>query len=71
MVTIDIINSSKSDANSYKIFDVLGNVVADKNIGMLPGNYSEKVDISAYSKGIYFIELNQDGVKSTKKIIKY
>ena len=70
-VTIDIINSSKSDANSYKIIDVLGNVIENKNIGMLPGNYSEKVDISNYSKGIYFIELIQDGVKTTKKIVKY
>ena len=71
IVTIDVFNSNKSDANSYRIFDVVGNVIADKNIGSIAGSYSEKVDISNYSKGIYFIELIQDGVKSTKKIVKY
>ena len=70
-ITLDIINSAKTDANSYKIFDVVGNIIAERNIGMLSGSYSEKLDISNYSKGIYFVELIQDGVKSTKKIVKY
>ena len=71
MLTISISSSDKSNTNSYKIYDLIGNVIADKNIGMISGNYSEKIDMSSFSKGIYFIEYNKDGEKSTKKIIKY
>ena len=65
-----VITSSSLKSNSYRIFDVVGNVIADKNIGAITGKYFEDVDVSNLSKGMYFIEFNLDGVKTVKKIIK-
>ncbi len=70
-VTIDLNSSEKVNSSSYRIIDMLGNVLADKTLGASSGRYTEKIDISEFSKGIYFIEIMQDGVKSTKKLIKY
>lgn len=70
-VTLDLNSSEKVNSNSYRIFDMIGNVLVDKTIGAISGRYTEKVDVSEFSKGIYFIEIMQDGVKSTKKLIKY
>jgi len=69
--TINIKTNDKGNTNSYRVYDVIGNIIADKDLGMISGNYSEKVDMSSFSKGIYFVEFNLDGVKTTKKIIKY
>jgi Secretion system C-terminal sorting domain len=66
-----LISSEKVNNSSYRIIDMLGNMLADKTIGAISGRYTEKVDISEFTKGIYFIEIMQDGVKSTKKLIKY
>lgn len=70
VLKIDVLNAAKSSNNSYKVYDVLGNVVAQKNIGEINGNYSEIIDITNYSNGMYFVELNINDAKSTKKIIK-
>ena len=71
LFNIDIYSSEKSEVNSYKVIDILGNQLVEKNIGSIFGKYSEKVDVSSFSKGIYFVEFNLNGLKSTKKIIKY
>ncbi len=71
VVTIDITSSDKINSNSYRIFDVIGNVISSKDLGTISGKYVEKLDISSFAKGIYFIETTLNGVKSTKKIIKY
>jgi len=56
--------------NSYSIYDLLGKVIAHKELGMLSGRYFENINISSLHKGIYFMTLTLDGVTSTKKIIK-
>lgn len=70
VLKIDINSASKISNNGYKIMNVLGSVVAEKNIGEIMGKYSETIDISSLAKGMYFIELNLNDVKSTQKIIK-
>jgi hypothetical protein len=70
VVKLDIASSDKIEKASYKIINVLGATIADKTIGQVMGNYSETVDISSLSRGIYFMELNLDGTKTTTKLIK-
>jgi len=64
IVTIDIHSTSQN--NSYKLIDVVGNVIQQSTIT----NQKSTIDISSLAKGIYFMEINIDGEKSTKKIIK-
>ena len=67
---IDINSSSKINNNSYKIMNVVGTVISEKYIGEVMSKYSETVDMSSFSSGLYFIEFNLDGKRSTQKIIK-
>ena len=67
---VDINSVSKIYNNGYKIMNVMGAVLVEKNIGEVMGKYSESIDVSSFSKGIYFIEFNLNGVKSTQKVIK-
>ena len=69
--TIDINSTNKTNSNSYRIFDMVGNLITEKKLGAVSGKYSETVDISSFAKGIYFIEINLGQEKSTKKLIKY
>jgi hypothetical protein len=70
VLRIDIKSTSKTTTNSYRIVNVLGTLVTEKNIGELGGTYSETIDMSGLSAGMYFVQFNLDNVKSTKKIIK-
>jgi hypothetical protein len=66
-----IINKSSNNANnSYKIIDVLGHVFSEKQIGKIRVNQVEIIDVSNLASGQYMIQLNIDGVSSSRKIIK-
>jgi hypothetical protein len=70
VVTLDI-NPSKSSAdNSYTVYSIDGKMVASKNIGQIQTRTQTQIDISGFQPGLYFVELSQDGVKSTKKFVK-
>ena len=70
-INIDITQSKQSTTNdSYTIYNVLGNVVLHKELGQIGNKYSERINISNLSNGFYFLEVNINGVKSTRKIIK-
>lgn len=67
-LTIDIQESTQNA--SYTIYGVDGKVVLSKKIGQVAGKYSEKVDLSSVTAGMYFVEVTADGARSTKKFIK-
>jgi Secretion system C-terminal sorting domain len=69
-VKIVINKSSSNTNNSYKIIDVLGHVIAEKQIGKMSVNQVETVDISNLASGHYLFQLTVDGISSSKKIIK-
>ncbi len=53
-------------AGTYTIYNMVGNRVASKNIA----SSNEKVDLSNYINGIYFVEVKSKGIRSTFKVIK-
>ncbi len=55
---------------SYSIIDLLGSKIASKDIGSLSGSTRHDIDLTGISAGIYFIELDVNGYKSTRKFIK-
>jgi hypothetical protein len=51
------------------LFNILGEIVfssKDQNIA-----YEKTIDLSSLANGIYFIELNIDGNRVAKKVVKY
>jgi len=71
VVKLEVVPTKVSENNSYKIYDIIGNVVSSKIIGKVNSKFIENVDLSNLKAGQYFIELSLDGTKSTKKIVKY
>ncbi len=69
-VKIVISISSNNANNSYKIIDVLGHIIAEKQIGKTNVNQVETVDVSNLANGHYLFQLNMNGISSSKKIIK-
>lgn len=70
-VTSLTINASEKPAEtSYIIYDVLGNKIAERDLGIISGLAHFDIDLSALTPGIYMLELNANGFKETKKIIR-
>ncbi|HOS47110.1 MAG TPA: T9SS type A sorting domain-containing protein [Bacteroidia bacterium] len=55
---------------SYKVVDLTGKVLVQKNIGFVSGNINEQMDISSLSSGLYLVIANVDGVQTTQKLVK-
>jgi len=68
--TLTVSAGDAAQKASYVIYDVLGNRVMSADLGTVSGESKHDVKLSGLSSGIYFLELNIDGFKSTKKIIR-
>ena len=65
--TSDVINiSSTSTITDYTIYNMIGNRVMSTNVNAS----NAVVDMSALTKGVYFVEVNQNGILTNKRIIK-
>lgn len=69
-VNIELNTAQVNSKGSYTIFGVIGNVIAHKELNGITGNYKETIDMSSFAKGLYTIQMNVNGIVSTKKIIK-
>ncbi|CAN5513471.1 hypothetical protein BH11BAC1_BH11BAC1_16270 [soil metagenome] len=69
-VTIMMTAVNNNSICSYHIYDVTGRIVAQKDLGQVSSNFTERIDISEFDNGIYFIEAISDGVSSIEKITK-
>jgi hypothetical protein len=71
--TIEVKSKSKSKSlgNTLKIYSVEGAEVANLPINVTTESFVETINFSEFSTGIYFVQLNLDGVVTTKKIIKF
>ena len=54
----------------YAIYDILGNKIAEKNLGKVSGTSQYNVDLNTIAPGVYFVEVKMDGAISSKKIIR-
>lgn len=54
---------------SIDIFNMSGQLVANKNYGQLVGNYQFPIDVNAFETGVYTIQININGNITTKKLI--
>jgi len=72
MYTLNIKSDKFNSVNSnyYKIYDLTGNVLYNKRIENSTMDYSERIDLSSYTNGIYFTEISIDGLRKMIKLIK-
>jgi len=55
------------DQSTARIFDICGNLMFTKNLNA----FSNKIDLSSLSKGVYFIKLHMDNSVVVKQFVKY
>lgn len=71
VLTMEINASQLNDASSYAIYNVLGNVVLNKNLGVVTGKIIEKIDISSLPSGLYIMEVTStNGASTHSQVIK-
>ncbi len=68
--TLKIKTGNKNSIQQYTIYNFLGSVILTKSIENRFGNFTDKIDLSSYPNGLYFIEVSVDGNKMTRKLIK-
>jgi len=52
-----------------RIINVIGEVVYSENLNKFVGEYTKQVDLSTYTKGVYFLEITTDNGVINKKLI--
>ncbi|MBT7726372.1 MAG: T9SS type A sorting domain-containing protein, partial [Flavobacteriales bacterium] len=52
-----------------RIINVIGEVVYTENLNKFVGEYTKQVDLSTYTKGVYFLEITTDNGVINKKLI--
>ena len=55
-----------------KIINVVGEVIYTENLEQFVGEYTKQIDLSTYTKGVYFLEITttNDGVVNKKLILQ-
>lgn len=64
------LNSTKNEIGRYSIYDIKGQLVTLKTLGVVNEGQIETIDISQLSKGQYFMDVVLNGKRYTEKFIK-
>jgi len=60
----------ENEANvEMRLLDLSGKVMTAKNYGTLVGSWSEKINTTNFSAGVYLVELTIEGTKVTKRLV--
>ena len=61
--------SDESQDLEVRIINVVGEVVYSENLNEFTGEYTKQVDLTTYTKGIYFLEITTNTGVVNKKLI--
>jgi hypothetical protein len=64
------INKTNIKNVTFKVYDILGQKVFSKEENNFKSSNVKTIDLSLLSKGIYLLEVNVDGERTAKKIVK-
>ena len=67
---ISIKNSEESKNNYYSIYDTKGILIARNTLENISGDFSQSVDMTNYTSGLYLVAVSINGKVTTKKVIK-
>ena len=68
--SIKVKSENNTSNHQLSIYNTVGKVVLKKSIENNSDNSTDKIDLSAFPNGMYFIEVSVDGKKFTTKLIK-
>ena len=54
---------------SIRVLNIVGEVIYEESLEQFVGEYTKQISLGDYSKGIYFLEINDDTGTINKKII--
>ena len=57
----------KKQKIEIRVVNVIGEVVFKEILDNYEGKYNEKINLSKYSNGVYFLEIESDNTSSIKK----
>jgi len=67
---IKMIAPKGGKSNSYTIYDLMGRSLFHKELSSSTNMYLENVDMSSLASGVYVVEMNADGVRTSKRVVK-
>jgi hypothetical protein len=56
---------------SIKLYQFTSQLIYSEEIGKVTGYYSRQIDLSGYSKGVYFVQISTDNNVFTRKVVLY
>ncbi|MBI3135965.1 MAG: T9SS type A sorting domain-containing protein [Bacteroidetes bacterium] len=63
------LNFEEKATTTLTVSDSNGKVVMQLNLGEFSGNYTQAIDVSKWSKGIYFVNIDRPGMKLVEKLV--
>jgi len=70
-VTLAYSTTNNAKTAVYSVYDLLGNKIAEQDLGTIQGTGKSTLDVSGFAPGIYMVSLNINGQILTRKLIKY
>lgn len=68
---LTVVFDSKANNAEIIVRNQMGQIVAFESLNTTTGVTQQKLDISAFSNGMYFVEINQNGFSIVKNVVKY
>ena len=65
-----VFGSRQTGNYSYRVYTMDGREMMNRSLGNLQNDQMEKVDMSNFPTGVYFVELSLNGHTTTKKLVK-
>lgn len=62
-------SSPKTETYTLQVTNALGQVVYKETVDGLTGNYNKKIDLSAYGKGLYLLNISGAGTTKVQKVM--
>lgn len=70
VLALQLISSPENKQVSYTIYDAFDRVVAEKDLGVIPGNAIIETEVSGLPAGFYLFRVSIEGATTIKKFIK-
>lgn len=68
---LTVVFDSKANNTEIIVRNQMGQVVSVESFNTTTGVAQQKLDISAFTNGVYFVEVNQNGFSTVKSIVKH
>lgn len=68
---LTVVFDSKANSADIIVRNQMGQIVTFENINTATGVTQQKLDISALAKGLYYVEVSQNGSTTVKNVVKY